>query len=96
MKKKLKNQVLDALKKRALGYVSTENIVEYGICDGQLAPLKRRETSKEVPADISAIKLILEETESQGEEELSYSQLLIEKEKILKSLNPDGAEKEQR
>lgn len=55
---------MKALEKRALGYTVSETTAEY---DGEGNEIKNRVTTKEVPPDLSAIKMLLD---LGGEEEL--------------------------
>ncbi len=49
-----------AILKVALGYSVEEITEEYGVDDGELKLLKRRETRKDVPPDLKAVKLLLD------------------------------------
>lgn len=53
-----------ALRKVALGYSLKEVTEEYSVEDGEMKLTKRKETRKDVPPDLKAVKLLLE-----GEEE---------------------------
>lgn len=54
-------EVKTALEKRALGYDSTEITEEYQECEGgELRMLKRKVVQKNVPPDVSALKLLYE------------------------------------
>lgn len=57
-------ELMKALEKRALGYTVSETTAEY---DGEGNEIKNRVTTKEVPPDLSAIKMLLD---LGGEEEL--------------------------
>ena len=56
-----RDEILQALRKRALGYTVTEQTEEY-CCDdnGSLVLTKRKISVKDVPPELSAIKLLLE------------------------------------
>ena len=73
-----KEKILKALVKKAAGYTVTEVVEEYAVAKedaygdwsedkkrirGDLALVKRKETSKHVPADLSAIKMVLGDIE---------------------------------
>ncbi len=66
------DKLKDALLKVALGFSLEEVTEEYGVEDGELKLVKRRETRKDVPPDLKAAKLLLEEKElsSLSDEEL--------------------------
>ncbi len=73
-----------ALLKRALGYDAKEVIEEYAEVDGDVKLLKRKVTVKNVPPDITAIKMITDGAKGVGE--LSDDELEEEKQKLLKLL----------
>ena len=56
-----KSEVLDALTKKALGYTSEEVTEEYQEGDGEITLTKRKVIKKEVPPDMTALKILLEE-----------------------------------
>ena len=72
-----------ALIKRAFGYDATEIIEEYGADeDGQVKLLKKKVTQKNVPPDITALKILLEDSEMPLDE-MSDEQLEQEKQRLL-------------
>lgn len=73
--------LIAALRKKAMGYVVSETTTEY---DGEGNELKNRVTVKEVPPDLSAIKMLLEL--ENGEREPDEEELAAEKEKLLLQL----------
>ena len=76
----------DALVKKALGYDCTEVVEEYVSGDeGEIRLTKKKVTKKNVPPDITAIKLLIDQTD-QAIEELSDEQLEAEKQRLLKLL----------
>ena len=92
-------QLKDALIKKALGYDAEEVIEEYATDkDGVVVLSKKKVTIKNVPPDVSAIKILLEgEVEpisTMTDEELEQEKqrllsLLKEKDKKLKEKNVD-------
>lgn len=52
-------KIKNALYKKAVGYDSTETVEEYADNDGELVLVKKKVTTKNVPPDISAIKIML-------------------------------------
>ena len=71
-------KLLRALERRAYGYTTEERCAEY---DGEGNELKSRVTSKDVPPDLSAIKLLLEMRG--GTDEPSEEELLRERDRLL-------------
>ncbi len=86
--KKNKNKDSDlksALIKKALGYDYKETIEEYGVKeDGEVVLLKKKVTIKDVPPDVSAIKILIDDVPSI--ENLSDDELKKEKKRLLKLL----------
>lgn len=54
-------ELKEALLKRALGYDSDEIVEEYGFSEGEAVLVKRKVTKKQVPPDIQAAKILLED-----------------------------------
>ena len=79
----MNDDILKAVRRRATGYEATETVEEYSVVDGSLELVKKRVTVKDVPPDISAAKLLLDEG---GVEELSDEQLESERTRLLKEL----------
>lgn len=75
------DKLKDALLKVALGFSLEEVTEEYGVEDGELKLLKRRETRKDIPPDLKAAKLLLDEKELSS---LSDEELSAEKKRLLK------------
>lgn len=85
VKKTVKKQDLEsALIKKALGYDCTETIEEYaGDEQGQVRLLKKKVTIKNVPPDLSALKILLDESK-ESVSQMTDSELVAEKERLLK------------
>lgn len=77
-----------ALLKKALGYEAKETIEEYVSEEGEIRLTKKKVTKKNVPPDITAIKLLLgEQTPLQ---EMSDEELLAERERLIGLLKSAG------
>ena len=77
----------DALVKKALGYDCTEVVEEYVSGDeGEIKLTKKKVTKKNVPPDITAIKILMEESCGSEVTGLSDEQLESEKQRLLKLL----------
>lgn len=79
-----KDEVLKALYKRAGGYVAEESVEEYAVKEGGEELVRRKVTYKDVPPDISAIKLLLDGEEDSAE--FTEAELIAEKERLIKLL----------
>ena len=81
-----KQELIEALIKKALGYDVTEVVEEYvGNDDGEVKLSKKKVTIKNVPPDITALKLLLDENEQQVSQ-MSDDELESEKIRLLKVL----------
>ena len=72
-----------AILKVAHGFSTEEVTEEYGMENGALVLLKRRETRKDVPPDLKAMKLLIGETDVAA---LSDEELEREKQRLLAEL----------
>jgi hypothetical protein len=79
------DKIEDALIRRATGYTATEESVEYSLVEGELTATKRKVVTKEVPPEVSAIKL-LAASGSCADSEPDEAALLREKERLLGEL----------
>ncbi|MDE5729588.1 MAG: hypothetical protein K2I20_05395 [Clostridia bacterium] len=75
---KLKNALYDC----ATGLSSEETVKEYALEDGEMKLVKMKVTKREIPPDIKAVKMILEE----DLQELSTEELEKEKENLINML----------
>ena len=68
----MQDEVRDAVLKVALGFQVEEVTEEYDARDGELKLIKRRETRKDIPPDLKAVRLLLEGTDysAHSDEEL--------------------------
>lgn len=79
----IRDDILEAVVKRARGYSATETVEDYAVVDGALELVKRRVTVKDVPPDISAAKMIIDDGDVG---ELTDEQLALEKRRLLEEL----------
>ncbi len=75
--------VLEALTKKALGFTTEEIIEEYQESDGEQNLSKRKVTKKEVPPDMTALKLLLDEINQKPIKEMSDQEIMEEKSRLL-------------
>ncbi len=92
MNKNRKQLAKEAILLRATGYDATETVEEYADKDGEMVLLKRRVSIKNVPPDVSAAKMIMEETEASAAE-LSDEELINAKKRLLKEIEKNKARK---
>ncbi len=95
MEKEEYNKKLNkALIKRALGYLNKEVTEEF--CkeeEGKMVLTKRKVTKKNIPPDISAVKVLLEMQAGFKESELTEmtdEELLIERDKLIEKLKEEN------
>lgn len=87
----MQDDIRNAVLKVALGFSVEEVTEEYGVEDGELKLVKRKETRKDVPPDLRAVRLLMEGAEVS---ELSDEELMAEKERLLRELAKTGADRE--
>ena len=75
-----------ALLKKALGYVTQETVSEFSDGEDGVKLIKKRVTRKSIPPDVTALKMILDET-SPDIEGLSDEELEKEKLRLLQLLS---------
>ena len=81
--------IKEAIMKVALGYSLEEVTEEYGVEDGELKLVKRKETKKDIPPDLKAVRLLMEDKDYTV---LSDEELEEEKQKLLKRLKEEECE----
>ena len=83
------DQVRNAILKVALGCYVEEETEEYGVQDGELTLVKRRETRKDIPPDLKAVRLLMEGQDFAG---MSDDELEAEKQRLLARLKEEKDE----
>ena len=91
MKEGSEDNVTVALKKKALGYETEEVVEEFSYEGGEVVLSKKKVTKKNVPPDITAIKMLLDAEKDVSE----MTDEELEKEKVrllnlLKEINEKG------
>ncbi|MCI9010318.1 MAG: hypothetical protein HFE27_03960 [Clostridia bacterium] len=86
----MEHNIIDAVRKVALGYSLEEVTEEYGVENGELKLVKRRETRKDVPPDLKAVKILIGEKEDYSL--LSDEELEAEKNRLLMQLQEEKNE----
>lgn len=84
---KTRDEILDAVVKRACGYEAVETVEEYAVVDGSLELVKRRVTTKNVPPDMTAAKMIIDGGEVS---DLTDEQLEQERKRLISELKKLG------
>lgn len=65
-KKVTKQELIEVLIKKALGYDATEVVEEYvGNDEGEVKLSKKKVTTKNVPPDMSALKILLDDSQKE-------------------------------
>ena len=80
-----------ALIKKAIGYDVKEVVEEYGEDNGEIKLVKKKITVKNVPPDVTALKMLMEEGEDFSD--LSDEELKKEKERLLRELSEEEKNK---
>ena len=86
--KESKDKALErALKKKAFGYDAEEVTEEYAAADGEMKLVKRKVTKKNVPPDLAALKMLMEEETPC--ERMSDEELRRERERLIALLDKE-------
>ncbi len=80
------DKIREAILKVALGFSLEEVTEEYDMKDGEMRLIKRKETKKDVPPDLKAAKLLIEERDYSA---LSDEELEAEKRRLLLRLKEE-------
>lgn len=83
-----------ALLKRAVGYDTEETVEEYSSNGEDVTMVRKKVIKKNVPPDITAAKLLLEE-HGDGYSEMSDEELEAEKTRLLKLLKGESGRKKE-
>jgi hypothetical protein len=86
VKKSNKKRLEDALVKKATGYFVEEITEEYSLDDGETKLVKRKVVKKDVPPDMTAIKILLDGDKEKSIEEFTDEELEQEKARLISEL----------
>ena len=87
MNSSTKKKITQALVKKAIGFDTVETVEEFSENDGEIKLLKRKVTTKSVPPDVSAVKLLIEmQTEERDITDLTDEELEKERLRLIKIL----------
>ncbi len=82
-----KKKITQALVKKAIGFDTVETVEEFSETDGEIKLLKRKVTTKTVPPDVSAVKLLLEmQSEERNIVDMTDEELEKERVRLMKLL----------
>ena len=81
------NELEHALKKCAVGFETGETVEEFAVQDGEFRLVKRKVTRRDIPPDIKAVKMLLDERPDDAL--LSDEELAAERGKLLKMLKEE-------
>ncbi len=85
-----RESVKDALLKCAVGLSASEVVEEYCIDGDELKLVKRKVTKRDVPPDIKAVKMLMEED---GADCATDEELIAERRKLLEILKEETGER---
>ncbi len=78
------DEVKKALIKCATGGVASETVEEFAVQDGELKLIKKKVTTREIPPDVKAVKLLMDDGEEMTDDELER-----ERQQLLKMLKEE-------
>ena len=79
--------VKEALKKCAVGFGTSEVVEEFAVEAGELKLVKRKVTRRDIPPDIKAVKMLLDDEDVS---EMSDEQLESERQRLIRQLKEEG------
>ena len=79
--------VKEALKKCAVGFGTSEVVEEFAVEDGELKLVKRKVTRRDIPPDIKAVRMLLDDDDVS---EMSDEQLESERQRLIRQLKEEG------
>ena len=85
----MEDDVKSALKKCAVGAETCEVVEEFSVEDGELKLIKKKVTRRDIPPDIKAVKMLLDES---GISTLSDGELEAERQKLCELLKENNYE----
>ena len=77
------NTIKNALFKCAVGFDTEEVVEEFAMQEGQLTLVKRKVTKRDVPPDLKAVKMLMENDDISG---MTDEQLKRERERLINLL----------
>ena len=87
MQENLDNEeIKKALIKRAVGYTAEEVVSEYSDDNGVMKMVRKKVSKKNVPPEVSALKLLLDDLKDDCLNTLSDDELVKEKDRLLSVL----------
>lgn len=75
-----KGKLLKSVLKKAKGYVVKEYVEEYNVVDGDVVLTKKKVSTKDIPPDMAAIKLLLES--SGAKQDITFAELEKERKEL--------------
>lgn len=82
-------RVKEALEKCAVGFDTSEVVEEYTVENGNLVLVKKKITTRDIPPDLKAVKLLME---GESTADMTDEQLAKERENLLKMLKENNFE----
>ncbi len=87
MNSSTKKKIAQALVKKAIGFDCVETVEEFSESEGEMRLSKRKVTTKTVPPDVSAAKLLMEmQTEDKEITDMTDEELEKERQRLIKIL----------
>ena len=87
MNSNTKKKITQALVKKAIGFDTVETVEEFSETDGEIKLLKRKVTTKSIPPDVSAAKLLMEmQSDERDVTDMTDEELEKERERLIKLL----------
>ena len=85
MSKNVTNKLNRAIRRKAFGYETSETVEEYALVDGEMTMVKRKVSTKEIPPDTTAMKMLLD-LSVDADDEMSEEEVKREKIRLIRLL----------
>lgn len=85
MSKNVTNKLNRAIRRKAFGYETSETVEEYALVDGEMTMVKKKVSTKEVPPDTTAMKMLLD-LSVDTDDEMSEEEVKREKIRLIRLL----------
>lgn len=82
----MEDEIKRALKKCAVGFGTSEVVEEFSVEDGELRLVKKKVTRRDIPPDIKAVKMLMDDSAIIG---LTDEQLESERQRLLDMLKDE-------
>jgi hypothetical protein len=85
MSKNVTNKLNRVIRRKAFGYETSETVEEYALIDGEMTLVKKKVSTKEIPPDTTALKMLLDISDG-VDDDMSEEEIKKEKLRLIRLL----------